>query len=157
MDSIHDTIPSLIRNVKDQLARNYKLDYPFKRFSLIEVPIQFVGYERAWSQAQETVQPEMVLFPEKGALFDDMDMKKQVQNHIRWSRYGDRNEISLQEAQMRTFNNFIWRFAQTEGNFHPVAGEKVIFRQRQILIFFFHKSIISGIIFFLRNGLLPTG
>lgn len=112
LDSIHDTIPSLIRNVKDQLARNYKLDYPFKRFSLIEVPIQFVGYERAWSQAQETVQPEMVLFPEKGALFDDMDMKKQVQNHIRWSRYGDRNEISLQEAQMRTFNNFIWRFAQ---------------------------------------------
>ena len=41
--------------------------------------------------------------------------------------------------------------------FHPVAEEKVIFRQRQILIFFFHKSIISGIIFFLRNGLLPTG
>ena len=124
LDSIHDTIPSLIRNVKDQLARNYKLDYPFKRFSLIEVPIQFVGYERAWSQAQETVQPEMVLFPEKGALFDDMDMKKQVQNHIRWSRYGDRNEISLQEAQMRTFNNFIWRFAQTEGNYNFSSGSR---------------------------------
>lgn len=51
-------------------------------------------------------------------------MKKQVQNHIRWSRYGDRNEISLQEAQMRTFNNFIWRFAQTEGNYNFSSGSR---------------------------------
>ncbi len=107
LDSIHDTIPSLIRNVKDQLARNYKLDYPFKRFSLIEVPIQFASYERAWSQAQETVQPGNGIVPRKRGIFLGMDMKKQVQNHIRWSRYGDRNEISLQEAQMRTFNNFV--------------------------------------------------
>ena len=63
--TIHDTIPWLIRNVKEQLARQYKLDYPFKRFSIVEVPVQFASYERAWSQAQETVQPEMVLFPKK--------------------------------------------------------------------------------------------
>lgn len=118
LDSIHDTIPSLIRNVKDQLARNYKLDYPFKRFSLIEVPIQFAGYERAWSQAQETIQPEMVLFPEKGALFDELDVKKQVQNHIRWSKYGNGNEIGIKEAQMRTFSNFAWMFLQTEGDYN---------------------------------------
>ncbi len=94
-DSIHDTIPWLIRNVKEQLARQYKLDYPFKRFSIVEVPVQFASYERAWSQAQETVQPEMVLFPEKGAIFWELDVKRQVKNHIRWS---GNNEISLQEA-----------------------------------------------------------
>lgn len=124
LDSIQDTIPSLIRNVKDQLAREYKLDYPFKRFSLIEVPIQFVGYDRAWSQAQETMQPEMVLFPEKGALFDDLDVKKMVQNHIRWSKYGNNNEISVQEAQMRVFGNFSWMFMQQEGNYNFSSGSR---------------------------------
>lgn len=124
LDSISDTIPSLIRNVKGQLTRNYKLDYPFKRFSIIEVPIQFIGYERAWSQAQETVQPEMVLFPEKGALFWEMDVKKQVKNQIRWSKYGNNNEISILEAQMRTFNNLIWRFVQSEGNYNFSLGSR---------------------------------
>lgn len=123
-DSIHDTIPSLIRNVKEQLAREYKLDYPFKRLSLIEVPIQFTGYERAWSQAQETVQPEMILFPEKGALFDNLNVEQQVKNHIRWSKYGNNNEIGVKEAQMRTFNNFIWMFQQSEGNYNFSSGSR---------------------------------
>lgn len=113
------TIPWLIRNVKEQLARQYKLDYPFKRFSIVEVPVQFASYERAWSQAQETVQPEMVLFPEKGAIFWELDVKRQVKNHIRWS---GNNEISLQEAQMRTFSNFVWMFLQTEGDYNFSSG-----------------------------------
>lgn len=120
-DSIHDTIPWLIRNVKEQLARQYKLDYPFKRFSIVEVPVQFASYERAWSQAQETVQPEMVLFPEKGAIFWELDVKRQVKNHIRWS---GNNEISLQEAQMRTFSNFAWMFLQTEGDYNFSSGSR---------------------------------
>lgn len=124
LDSISDTIPSLIRNIKGELTRNYKLDYPFKRFSIIEVPIQFIGYERTWSQAQETVQPEMVLFPEKGALFGELDVKKQVKNHVRWSKYGNKNEISIQEAQMRTFNNFIWRFVRSEGTYNFSLGSR---------------------------------
>ena len=120
-DSIHDTIPWLIRNVKDQLARQYKLDYPFKRFSIIEVPVQFASYERAWSQAQETVQPEMVLFPEKGAIFWELDVKRQVKNQIRWS---GENEITVQEAQMRTFSNFAWMFMRTEGDYNFSTGSR---------------------------------
>ena len=50
--------------MRDNLERNYKLSYPFSRFSIVEVPVQFSTYTRAWSQAQEAVQPEMVLFPE---------------------------------------------------------------------------------------------
>lgn len=124
LDSIHDTIPALIRNVKEQLARDYKLEYPFKRFSVIEVPIQFASYERAWSQAQETVQPEMMLFPEKGAVFYDLDIKRQVKNHIRWSKYGRGNEIGEKEAQIRTFNNFVWMFMRSEGNYSFSAGSR---------------------------------
>ena len=123
LDSVQDTIPSLIRNVKEQLMREYKLDYPFKRFSVIEVPVQFVGYERAWSQAQETMQPEMVLFPEKGALFWEMDLAKQVKNHVRWSKYGGK-EIGIKEAQMRVFNNFAWMFMRTEGDYNFSLGSR---------------------------------
>lgn len=122
-DSIYDTIPPMIRNVKEHMGRQYKLEYPFKRFSVVEVPIQFASYERAWSQAQETVQPEMVLFPEKGALFDQLDVNKQVKNHIRWSKRGGQ-EISIQEAQLRALNNFIWMFVQTEGNYNFSMGSR---------------------------------
>ncbi len=121
-DSIQDTIPWLIRNVKEQLERDYKLEYPFKRFSIIEVPVQFESYERAWSQAQETVQPEMILFPEKGSLLN-LDVKREVKDQIRWSKHGDR-EITVVEAQMRTFNNFAWTFMRTEGNYNFSLGSR---------------------------------
>lgn len=121
-DSIQDTIPTLIRNIKDQLGRQFKLEYPFKRFSIVEVPVQFASYERTWSQAQETVQPEMVLFPEKGALLN-LDVVREVKEHIRWSKRGDR-EISEVEAQMRTFDNFAWTFMQTEGNYNFSLGSR---------------------------------
>lgn len=121
-DSIQDTIPSLIRNFKEQLGREYKLEYPFKRFSIVEIPVQFASYEHAWSQAQETVQPEMVLLPEKGALLN-LDVKKEVKNHIRWSKYSDR-EIGEVEAQMRTFNNFGWTFMRSEGNYNFSLGSR---------------------------------
>ena len=121
-DSIQDTIPWLIRNVKEQLERDYKLEYPFKRFSIIEVPVQFDSYERAWSQAQETVQPEMILFPEKGSLLN-LDVKREVKDQIRWSKHGDR-EITVVEAQMRTFNNFAWTFMRTEGNYNFSLGSR---------------------------------
>lgn len=81
-------------------------------------------------------------------------MKRQVKNHIRWS---GNNEISLQEAQMRTFSNFAWMFLQTEGDYNFSSGSRgrEIFRLRQILISFSRRFIISGTIFTLRNGLLP--
>ena len=56
----------MIRNLRENLERTYKLSYPFDRFSVVEVPAQFYSYVRSWSQAQEVVQPEMVLFPGTG-------------------------------------------------------------------------------------------
>lgn len=45
-DSIRDTIPGLIRNLRENLERTYKLSYPFDRFSVVEVPAQFYSYVR---------------------------------------------------------------------------------------------------------------
>ena len=84
-DWIRDTIPGLIRNLRENLERTYKLSYPFDRFSVVEVPAQFYSYVRSWSQAQEVVQPEMVLFPELGCMFNQMDFVRSKKNQLKWS------------------------------------------------------------------------
>ena len=125
-DSIRDTIPGLIRNLRENLERTYKLSYPFDRFSVVEVPAQFYSYVRSWSQAQEVVQPEMVLFPELGCMFNQMDFVRSKKNQLKWSKRGGR-EISEEEAEIRVMNSFLWIFSQTEGNYNlPVGGIKII-------------------------------
>lgn len=116
-DSIRDTIPSFIHNIRENLERTYKLSYPFKRFSVVEVPVQFSTYPRAWSQAQEVVQPEMVLFPEKGCVFGQLDVDRAWRNQLKWSKRGGR-EITEEEAKIRALNNFLWIFTRMEGNYN---------------------------------------
>lgn len=116
-DSLLDTIPSFIHNIRENLERTYKLSYPFKRFSVVEVPVQFSSYPRAWSQAQEAVQPEMVLFPEKGSVFGQLDVERAWKNQLKWSKRGGR-EITEEEAKIRTLNNFLWIFTRMEGNYN---------------------------------------
>lgn len=122
-DSIQDTIPALIRSMRENLERNYKLSYPFDCFSVVEVPAQFYSYARSWSQAQEVLQPEMVLFPEKGCLFQQLDLEKRVKDQVKWSKWGGR-EISQEEAQIRTLNSFLWIFSETEGNYNFSSGSR---------------------------------
>ncbi len=66
--NITDTIWDLVKEEKD----NYEIEdldlyYPFKRINLVETPIQFHAYERPQVENSETIQPEMILMPEKGA------------------------------------------------------------------------------------------
>lgn len=116
-DSILDTIPTFVHSIRENMERTYKLSYPFKRFSVVEVPVQFSTYPRAWSQAQEAVQPEMVLFPEKACVFGQMDVERAWKNQLKWSKRGGR-EITEEEAKIRTLNNFLWIFTRTEGNYN---------------------------------------
>lgn len=62
---IKDTIPSIIRDVRFDYENRIGMDYPFNRFSIIETPAHFSSYVRTWTTAQEKMQPEMVLVPEK--------------------------------------------------------------------------------------------
>jgi hypothetical protein len=112
LDSIRDTIPALVQNTKEDFERQYKLRYPFKRFSIVEVPAQFSCYPRAWSQAQETVQPEMVFFIERGCNLYQMNLKRSVENNVRWGR------VSLKEAQLRAFNDVMSIFTAPVGNYN---------------------------------------
>lgn len=114
-DQIMDTIPSQIRERRRSIETAYSLDYSFSRFSLVEVPVQFYSYARTWTQAQEVMQPEMVLFPEKGSLVNDADVMRGVRNEKNWAKRNGQ-EISDEEASMRTLNRFMRFFERTESN-----------------------------------------
>ncbi len=117
LDSLMDTIPALINDVRMNMERNTRLTYPFKRFSVVEVPAQFVSYVHTWSQAQETVQPEMVLFPEKGWKFHQMEFSKQWKNHVRWAKYSGQS-LDEKEAKIRALHSIMYIFLQQEGNYN---------------------------------------
>lgn len=113
--SIVDTIPSQIRERRRAIEMNYSLDYSFNRFSIIEVPIQFYSYTRTWTQAQEVMQPEMVLFPEKGSLVNEADFQGTIRNQRRWARRG--SELGDEELTINALNRFMQFFERTESNF----------------------------------------
>lgn len=113
--SVSDTIPAQIRERRRSLESNYSLDYSFQRFSLVEVPVQFYSYMRTWTQAQEVMQPEMVLFPEKGSLVNEADFVKGVHDEKNRAR-GNGQEISDEDAAMRVLNRFTRLFERTESN-----------------------------------------
>lgn len=113
---IVDTIPSQIRERRRVIEMNYSLDYSFNRFSIIEVPVQFYSYTRTWTQAQEVMQPEMVLFPEKGSLVNEADIERGIRNEKNWAQRG-RREIGDEDAAIRALNRFMQLFERTQSNF----------------------------------------
>ena len=115
-DSIIDTIPSQIRERRRYMESTYSLDYSFRRFSLVEVPVQLFSYVRTWTQAQEKMQPEMILYPEKGSLFAAADVAKRVKDEKRWAK-NNGQEIDNNEAALRALNNFTWSFMRAESDF----------------------------------------
>lgn len=123
LDSIKDTIPTLIRNMRQNIERAYKLTYPFKRFSLVEVPGQFKGYSRAWSGAQETVQPEMIMLPEKGFRTYFLNIIRMKKNEFKYAKWNG-GEITDKEAAVRSFNSFMWLFYQQDGTSEFSSGER---------------------------------
>lgn len=115
-NQIADTIPSQIRERRRSIETGYSLDYSFNQFSIIEVPIQFYSYMRTSTQAQEVMQPGMILLPEKGSLINEADVVSGMRNEKSWAlRNGQ--EISDEEAARRVLNSFMRLLERTEGNF----------------------------------------
>jgi ABC-type transport system involved in multi-copper enzyme maturation permease subunit len=104
LDSIRDTIPAIIDNFKKDMERRLQLEYPFSRFSIIEVPVQFTCYPHSWSQAQETVQPEIAFIVERGFNMYQMYVKKNVENNLKRNN----GHQTPQGAQMDALRNMIY-------------------------------------------------
>lgn len=108
---IGDTVTSVIKNIKNDFERKLGVKYPFKRFSLVESPINMHSYLRNWSLATENVMPEMVFFPEGGGgnWQNDFSRQKRRMERDRERSNQEASEIEVQIGMLKTFigDNFI--------------------------------------------------
>lgn len=103
LDEISDDLPDLIRTLKDEYEVILGLDYPYKRLSLVEVPIHIYSYQRLWTVAFETVQPELVFLPEMGTICANADFEAQSRL---MKKYNKKN-VTPTQLQSYYFNNFV--------------------------------------------------
>lgn len=115
-DVIQDSLPSLIRELKNEYETQIDLEYPFKRFALAEVPIQFALDKHIWSISSDAVQPEIIFYPEKGVVMEETDFKKR-KNRFEKRMKRDNEEVSDEELQARIFKRFV------RANFMPPTTE----------------------------------
>ncbi|MFH1570307.1 MAG: hypothetical protein ABIL09_20105 [Gemmatimonadota bacterium] len=105
LDSVAGALPGLVRELRAQYEAALGLEYPHPRFSLVETPIQFYAYERLWTVAQESVQPELVYLPEMGALCEGADFRRQRHRSRYSQEWANQAETAeaLQSDFVRTF------------------------------------------------------
>ncbi len=117
---ITDSLPGIIRDLKNEYETQIGFSYPFKRFSLAEVPIQFYLDNHIWSISSDAVQPEITFYSEKGVILEETDFKKRKK---RTERTMNRNkeEVTPTELQSRIFKRF------ARGNFMANHSEWYMF------------------------------
>ncbi len=113
-EEIKDTVPAIIAESLQDFERNVDLYYPFDRFSVVEVPIQFYSYERVLTGAREQMQPGMVLFAEKGVLTREADFYGQMQSRRRFGPDRDQN-MTPREKKIQVLQNFLSSFTEESG------------------------------------------
>lgn len=110
LEPIKDTIPDLIKTALKDYERKIDMYYPFDRFTVIEVPAQFYSYPRTMIGEREQIQPETILFPEKGLLVEESDMEGNVKRMERWNRGED--NTTPEEKKINAVNNLLSMFTQ---------------------------------------------
>ncbi|HET6557165.1 MAG TPA: hypothetical protein VFG54_07610 [Prolixibacteraceae bacterium] len=133
---LKDTIPTLIGEALKDYERKIDMYYPFERFNLVEVPAQFYSYPRTLIGEREQIQPETILFPEKGIMVEEADFAGSVKRMERWG--GDRANMTLEEKKTIAFNNFLALFTQPSGraNFNRNGGQEQVEEKTNALYFF---------------------
>ena len=121
---LKDTIPAILTEAIQDFERKIDLFYPFERFSLVEVPLQFFSYERILTGSRENIQPEMILYAEKGLLVREADFYGRMESRQRYGRNRDEN-LTKEERKIRVFQNFLATFTQEQGrpDFNRRQGE----------------------------------
>ena len=110
LEPIKDTIPDLIKTALKDYERKIDMYYPFNRFTMVEVPAQFYSYPRTLIGEREQIQPETILFPEKGLLIDEADFAGSIWRMERWGRGDDTS--TPEEKKINAVNNFLSLFTQ---------------------------------------------
>ncbi len=103
---INDTLPSIIRELKNEFETLLDLNYHFNRFTLAEVPVHFALDKHIWSVTSDAVQPEIIFYPEKGVIMEETDFKfRKIQQEKRMKNNNE--EIAPDDLQIRIFKRFV--------------------------------------------------
>ncbi len=105
-NEVGDTLAALIREIKQDYEVRVEMKYPYRRLLLVEAPVQFYAYPRAWGGAQETVQPQVVFLPEKGMSLFAADFREAMRRE-RWRAERTNQVITAKETQTRLFRQFV--------------------------------------------------
>lgn len=105
---LQDTLPSLIRELKNQTEVSKNRNYPFSRFILAEVPAPFADHIRNWKGYTESVMPEIVCIAERGFRFN-FDIAASQRQHQEWRRDNTSAPDPL-ETEIMTFNSLCGNF-----------------------------------------------
>lgn len=137
-EPVKDTIPDLIAEALKDFERKIDMYYPFDRFTIVEVPAQFYSYPRTLMGEREQVQPETILFPEKGLLIGEADFNGSIKRMERWGNRGSDVQTTPEEKKIMAFNNFLSLFTQAAArpDFNRSQGEVQIEEKANPLYFF---------------------
>ncbi len=113
---IRDTLPAIILERLRDYERNIDLKYPFKGFSIVEVPGHFKSYDRTWTSIHQNNQAGLVYFPEKGLFSRINDFKSYVKRQKRWGRNRDKTPEELQTLVLHQFIDRFFRFKDMSTN-----------------------------------------
>ncbi len=100
------TLPTLVDTALLDYERQLQSTYPFSRFVLVEVPVQFCAHRRFAKADRETVQPEEIFLPEKGVLLRSADFKMSIEGMKRWGQRGGQTQTE-EEVQSSLLTRFI--------------------------------------------------
>lgn len=106
LDSISDTLPKFVGDMKQDLERRLGLKYAYPRLRLIEVPAQFYAYSRLWIKHRDFLQPEMILLPEMGSMLTRSGFGQELRQSIKRAKQNEES-LSVKEIQLRVLRNFI--------------------------------------------------
>ena len=125
-----DTIPSIIRDVRFEYEERVEMEYPFNRFSIVETPAHLASYSRAWTGAQEKMQPEMVLVPERMYNNWRFNIKGQKENRKSNNQRGGRGRgrrgnqnMTDQEIEMQIFRDMLYFMWDTNASMDWQTGQ----------------------------------
>ncbi|MFO7754467.1 MAG: hypothetical protein R6V34_00635 [Bacteroidales bacterium] len=141
LSELGDTIGNLISGVITELETNFSAEYPFKRLSLVEVPVYFHSIEKKNTQTRAEVQPSMILVPEKLATMNNAGFYRTIKRQKR--RMERSNEvITDRELQVRAFNTFVRNTFISSNDFRFNSGNISMAPGRYLLgpSFYFYKN-----------------
>lgn len=103
--ALQDTLPGLIRELKNNIEVEQGRDYPFRKFVMAETPAQHHAYIRNWKGYTEYILPEIAFIPERGINLDS-DFRTEKTRREHWRRR-DQGIPGPLEMAAEIFQDFI--------------------------------------------------